>query len=137
MNNYGFAVRWSDEDAAYIAVCPEFPGLSAFGDTAADALREIQVALELAVETCQEEGWPLPAPQSVPRYSGQFRLRVPRSLHGQLADRAEVEGVSLNTLAVSYLAAGLGEAHPPTPVEQARSRPALREHTTRRRRNVA
>jgi antitoxin HicB len=137
MNNYGFAVRWSDEDAAYIAVCPEFPGVSAFGDTAADALREIQVALDLAVETYQEEGWPLPAPQPVPRHSGQFRLRVPRSLHGQLAERAEVEGVSLNTLAVSYLAAGLGEAHPPTPVEQARSRPAIREHAPRRRRNVA
>jgi predicted RNase H-like HicB family nuclease len=135
MNNYGFAVRWSDEDAAYIAVCPEFPGLSAFGETAADALREIQVALDLAVETYQEEGWLLPTPQPVPRYSGQFRLRVPRSLHGQLAERAEAEGVSLNTLAVSYLAAGLGTDHPSA--EQARSRPALREHATRRRRNVA
>jgi predicted RNase H-like HicB family nuclease len=136
MNNYGFSVRWSDEDAAYIAACPEFPGVSAFGDTPADALREIQVALELAVETYQEEGWALPAPQPLPQYSGQFRLRVPRSLHGRLADRAEVEGVSLNTLAVSYLAAGLGGAPSPGPAE-AHGSPELREQAPRRRRNVA
>lgn len=110
MNKYGFAVRWSDEDAAYVATCPEFAGVSAFGDTAEEALREIRVAMELTIETYEEEGWPLPEPQTVPRYSGQFRLRVPSYLHGQLAERAELEGVSLNTLAVSYLAAGVGAA---------------------------
>lgn len=59
---YSFNVFWSDEDAAYIAVCPEFPGLSAFGETAEQALTEMKLALELAMETYQEEGWTLPEP---------------------------------------------------------------------------
>ena len=31
MNNYGYHVFWSPDDAAYIATSPEFDGLSAFG----------------------------------------------------------------------------------------------------------
>ena len=110
MSNYSFALRWSDEDAGYIAICPEFPGVSAWGQTADDAVREARVALELSIEVHNEEGWKLPAPWKLSPYSGQFRLRVPVALHRQLAERAELEGVSLNTLAVSYLAAGLGGA---------------------------
>ncbi len=62
------------------------------------------------METHRAEGWPLPEVQAVARYSGQFRLRVPRSLHAELAARAEAEGVSLNALVVSYIARGLGSA---------------------------
>jgi antitoxin HicB len=36
-------------------------------------------------------------------------LRAPKSLHKKLALRAKHEGVSLNTLAVTLLAEGLGE----------------------------
>ena len=110
MNHYGYSVRWSDEDEAFIALCPEFPGLSAFGESAAEALEQIQVAVDLAVETHQAEGWPLPQPQGVSQYSGQFRLRMPRSLHAELSTRADTEGVSLNSLAVAYIARGLGSA---------------------------
>ena len=108
MSNYSFTVRWSDEDRGYIAVCPEFPGVSGWGETAEEALREVRVALEMSIEVYTEQGWELPSPWKLPRYSGQFRLRVPASLHAQLAERAGLEGVSLNTLAVSYLSAGLG-----------------------------
>jgi antitoxin HicB len=44
-----------------------------------------------------------PPPLTLPRHSGQFRLRVPRSLHAWLAARAELEGVSLGTLIVQLL----------------------------------
>lgn len=108
MNHYSYSVRWSDEDEAFIALCPEFPGLSAFGESAAEALEQVQVAVELAVETHRAEGWALPEPQAISQYSGQFRLRLPRSLHAELAARAEAEGVSLNALAVAYIARGLG-----------------------------
>lgn len=107
MHNYGFKIFWSETDKAFIATCPEFSGLSAFGDTADEALREAQVALELFVEEMQESGEPLPVPQPAHTYSGQFRARLPRSLHRQLAERAEEEGVSLNTLVVSYVASGV------------------------------
>lgn len=108
MSRYSYIVRWSDEDSAFIATCPEFPGVSAFGDTQSDACAEIEVALEAMIETYREEGWDLPEPAKRVEHSGQFRLRLPRSLHAKLAEAAETEGVSLNTLASTLIASGLG-----------------------------
>lgn len=62
-NKYKFNLSWSDEDEGYIAVCPEFPGLSAFGDTAERALAEAQIALDLFVQSYQAKGITLPEPQ--------------------------------------------------------------------------
>lgn len=42
-------------------------------------------------------------------YSGKVNLRMPRSLHRDLARRAEEEGVSLNQLMVVVLARAVGE----------------------------
>lgn len=103
MNKYSINLFWSDEDGGYIAVSPEFPGLSAFGKTAEKAIAEAQVALELFAATYEEEGLSLPEPQVVQRYSGQTRLRLPKSLHRQAAQIAEVEGISLNQLIVDAI----------------------------------
>lgn len=98
MNNYKFDLAWSVEDEGYIATCPEFVGLSAFGETANEALAEAQVALKLFIETYKEKGIPLPEPKTVQDYSGQIRLRLPKSLHGQAAKVASEDGISLNQL---------------------------------------
>jgi antitoxin HicB len=62
----------------------------------------------------KEAGRPIPSPSVDPAegYSGKWQLRAPKSLHRRLAERAKRakrEGVSLNTLAVTLLAEGLGE----------------------------
>jgi antitoxin HicB len=110
MANYSYSVAWSPRDAAYVALSPEFPGLSAIGADPADAIKELEVAIELALETYAESGERPPAPHLVGEYSGQFRLRLPKSLHQGLALRAEAEGVSLNTLVITILAQTLGSA---------------------------
>ena len=43
------------------------------------------------------------------KFSGQWRIRVPKSLHADLAIRAKQEHVSLNLLAATLLAEGLGK----------------------------
>lgn len=108
MDRYGYNVFWSDNDGGYIAISPEFPRLSAFGETAEAALAELRGVLEEAIEQYREEGWPLPVPQTHGGYSGQFRVRVAKSLHSALAQRAEAEGISMNSLVSQYLARGLG-----------------------------
>jgi antitoxin HicB len=45
-------------------------------------------------------------------YSGKVNLRMPRSLHRDLARRAEEEGVSLNQLMVVALARAVGNELP-------------------------
>jgi predicted RNase H-like HicB family nuclease len=62
MHKYSFNVQWSDEDDAYVATVPEFPGLSAFGDTPDEAIVEAQTALEGFIEVYEEDGCPLPKP---------------------------------------------------------------------------
>lgn len=104
---YSFKLDYSPEDEGYIAVCPEFPGLSAFGETPAQAIEEAEVALELFMDTYQEEGKELPKPNLIRKYSGQMRVRLPKSLHYRLAQKAENEGVSMNTLIIQYLTEGI------------------------------
>jgi antitoxin HicB len=96
---YSVVMAWSLEDGGYIAAIPELPNLSAFGETAEEAAREVEVS-----------GSPAPAPQELPSFSGQFRVRLPASLHEALVKHARREGVSLNTLVVGLLAEGLGVA---------------------------
>ena len=105
---YSMKIHWSVEDACFIGTCPEFPHASGFGDSQTEAARELGTAIELAIHTHKEEDWPLPEPAVIKEYSGQLRLRLPRSLHAHLAARAFAEGVSLNTLIVAAVAANLG-----------------------------
>ena len=64
-NRYAIQIFWSEEDEAFVAVCREFPGLSAFGETREEALHEAQIALDLMIETYREKNIPLPEPQSI------------------------------------------------------------------------
>jgi predicted HicB family RNase H-like nuclease len=107
--NYGFRIAWSDEDHAFVATCVELEGLSGLGDTPEQALSEANVAVELALEEYAAAGQSFPPERPLADHSGQFRLRLPKSLHAMLAMRAESEGVSLNALVQSCLAYSLGD----------------------------
>lgn len=43
---------------------------------------------------------------NTPYYSGDFKLRIPKSLHKQLAEEAKQEGVSMNQLYVYLIKQG-------------------------------
>ena len=106
-DRFSFQLRWSDEDGGYIATSPEFVGVSAFGLTAESALQEARIALEAAIEIMLVDGKVIPQPLGIPSFSGQFRLRIPPTLHRQLVERSEWEGVSLNHLCSVILAQGV------------------------------
>lgn len=100
---YSASVYWSEEDEGFIATVPEFPGLSAFGETQEIAIAEAMLALKGVIKVFEEDGIELPKPHHLPDHSGQLRLRLPRSLHNALTQQADYEGVSLNTLIVTRL----------------------------------
>jgi len=108
MYKYSFRVLWSEADNAYVATCPELPGVSALGESEGEALREAKVAMELYIEDMLESGESLPEPQIAHEYSGQTRVRFSKDMHRQAAQRAEREGVSLNRLIENAVAALLG-----------------------------
>ena len=59
--------------------------------------------------SCKKHGDPIPKPSGHVSSSGQFRVRMPRSLHARLVAQAEKEGVSLNMLMVAAAAQALGQ----------------------------
>ena len=91
---------------------PDFPGVISDGETPEEAIRNGQDALAAALVTMQEFGDPIPKPSQGTSASGQWRQRVPRSLHARLVSRAQQEGVSLNTLVTTLIAEGLGRKEP-------------------------
>ena len=46
IQHYGIVIFYSEDDEGFIAVVPELPGSSAFGETEEEALREVKVAVE-------------------------------------------------------------------------------------------
>jgi predicted RNase H-like HicB family nuclease len=108
MKKYSFKIVWSEESGEYMATCPAFPGLSAFGETEEEALAEAKIALGLFIESYQERNLPLPEPEVEHGYSGQFRVRLPKSLHRQAAQLAADDGISLNQLVISAVEQRVG-----------------------------
>ena len=100
------------------------------GKTAPAPVAELEQAIELALKTYAAQGWPVPEPDVVEEYSGQFRLRLPRSLHAWLVHEAERQGVSLNTLVTSMLAHARGERAISQPASAAASRPKAKSSET-------
>ena len=94
------------EGGGYLLEFPDYPGCVAEGETPERALEEGIDALNSYRKTLEELGRPVRAAGEV--YRGEWRQRVPKSLDVALARRAEREGVSLNTLATTMLAEGLG-----------------------------
>ena len=59
------------------------------------------------LEAALADGISIPEPAREEDYSGRFNLRLPKSLHKDLALTAKMEGVSLNQLAMCLIAGGL------------------------------
>jgi antitoxin HicB len=97
----------AEEGGGYLIEFPDLPGCIADGKTIEEALQEGRDAVKSWIKTAKEFGDPIPEPGISSKYSGQWRLRIPKSLHASLAMRAKYEGVSLNTLAATLLAEGL------------------------------
>ena len=105
---YPFIIRpLAEEDGTgYLIEYPDLPGCISDGETPEEALANGRDAVRSYLASCRKYGDKVPKPGHT--VSGQWRQRVPKSLHARLATRAEQEGVSLNTLVTSMIAEGLG-----------------------------
>jgi antitoxin HicB len=95
------------EDGGFYVWVPDLPGCVADGETEVEALREVEIAMQAWVESMLLHGDPVPEPTLIPDYSGKLLVRMPKTLHRRLIERAELEGVSANQLAVALLAKNL------------------------------
>ena len=63
MFKYEIILYWSNADDAFVAEVPELPGCAAHGDTQENALKNINQAMELWIDTAKESGEPIPEPK--------------------------------------------------------------------------
>ncbi|MDD5181298.1 MAG: type II toxin-antitoxin system HicB family antitoxin [Gallionellaceae bacterium] len=103
-----------ESGGGFLITFPDLPGCMSDGDTIEEAInngRDVFAAYVSALADMKRE---IPAPTfhpdtvEIPNASGKFVARVPKSIHAQLASRAKAEGVSLNTLVLTFIAEGLG-----------------------------
>lgn len=96
-----------NDDEGYLIEVPDLPGCMTAGETEAEAIGLLHEAMELWIMAALEDGEPIPEPASGHKYNGTVVVRMPKSLHRRLIERADEEGVSANQLAVVLLAKGL------------------------------
>jgi predicted RNase H-like HicB family nuclease len=60
--HYPAEVFWSEEDRGWIAVAPDLPGCSAFGESRPEALKELEPAIEAWIEAAKAAGNSIPQP---------------------------------------------------------------------------
>ena len=91
------------DEGGFVVTFPDLPGCLSSGETVEEACRNAEDAKYEWLMAAIEEDMPIPEPDSIEDYSGQFKLRLPRSLHRQLALQSKREGVSMNQYCVFLL----------------------------------
>lgn len=108
-----------DEAGGFVAHHPDVEGCIAQGETAEEAVHNLDMAREMWIQCRLEDGLPVPRPLDE-EPGGWLAVRLPRFLHEQLMREARRQEVSLNQLVASVLAQHMGAV---TGVESAASRP--------------
>ncbi len=60
---YEMIIYWSNEDEAFIAEVPEFPGCAADGRTSKEVVANAEAIIKEWIETAQELGRAVPQPK--------------------------------------------------------------------------
>ena len=105
--SYKIEIIEDKKEGGFALHIPELPGLLTCAETIEEGLVMIEDAKKCWLSAALEDGIQIPEPASLERYSGQFKVRVPRSLHKTLAERSKREGVSMNQLCVHLLSRGM------------------------------
>lgn len=97
-----------DHDDQWVATIDALPGCTARGATPDEAVERAGEAMTAWLASARREGKDVPEPKTAQSHSGRLLLRMPQTLHAELARIAEREKVSLNQFITDVLAGALG-----------------------------
>ena len=104
---YRVEVVEDKEEGGWALHCPELPGCATYANSVEEGFQLLEDAKRSWFEACIEDKREIPEPIDLEAYSGQFKLRIPKSLHRLLAQRSSEEGVSMNQYCVYLLSRGV------------------------------
>ena len=96
------------DEGGYVVSFPELPGCITCGETVESAVANAEDAKREWIVAALEDGITIHEPDDLENYSGQFKLRIPKSLHRSLTEHARREGISMNQYCVYLLSKGDG-----------------------------
>jgi antitoxin HicB len=113
MNNlidYPFEIRSLsvNEGGGFLISYPDFSECIADGETIEETITNGHAALAATIAALTNQGFAVPMPNNGGIVSEKLVAQIPKSIHAQLAMRAQTEGVSLNALVLTFLSEGLG-----------------------------
>ena len=100
---YRMEIVEDKNEGGFVVSYPDLPGCITCGETVESAVKNALDAKKTWLEAAIEEGIEIYEPNCLEEYSGQFKLRIPRSLHRSLAEHSQREGISMNQYCVYLL----------------------------------
>lgn len=101
--SYRMEIVEDKAEGGYVVSYPELPGCITCGETIESAVANARDAKKAWLESALEDGVEIQEPDSLENYSGQFKIRMPKSLHRSLAEHSKEEGISMNQYCVYLL----------------------------------
>lgn len=101
-----------DGEQGWTAQVEELPGCEARAGTADEAALAVRESMEVWISDALARNREIPEPRGAASHSGRLMLRMPQSLHAELARAAERDDVSLNQFITSSLASAVGWRRP-------------------------
>ena len=92
------------EEGGFTVWYPDLPGCITCSETIEGAVANAVDAKKAWIEAALEQGLDIYDPADTADYSGQFKLRMPKSLHRDLSLHAKQEGISMNQYCLYLLA---------------------------------
>lgn len=114
LKKYPFTTRplLPEEGGGILIKFLDFDGCMSDGENMDEAIKNGYEALKDCIDAMKEWNMPIPKPfdylKKEKNHSGKIALRLSKSLHSELAERAKKENVSMNFLAALLIAEGLG-----------------------------
>ncbi len=93
---YRMVLTPDHDEGGYTVSFPDLPGCLSSGETPDKAIANAKEAEREWITAAIEDGCPINEPDNIENYSGQFKIRIPKSLHKSLSVHAKEEGVSMN-----------------------------------------
>lgn len=91
------------DESGFVAMYPDLPGCITTGETMEEVTANAVDAKREWLNAALEDSIPITEPVGLDAYSGQFKLRIPKSLHRSLSEHSKAEGVSMNQYCVYLL----------------------------------
>ena len=93
---YKMEIVPDNDEGGYVVSFPELQGCLTCGESLQEAIENANDAKREWLKAAIESNVEIPEPLSDNDYSGQFKLRIPKSLHRILSQNAKKEGISMN-----------------------------------------